>query len=50
MPSNNLLNVLDRDRVAPARVVPDRLGRDRAAPARVVLDRDSLEPGVLPGC
>jgi hypothetical protein len=45
MPSNSILNVLDRDRV-----VPDRLGRDRVAPARVVLDRASLEPGVLPGC
>ena len=50
MPSNSLLNVPDRDRVAPDRVVPDRLDRDRVAPARVVLDRASLEPGVLPGC
>tara|TARA_Y100000758_G_scaffold231187_1_gene168018 strand:- start:155 stop:301 length:147 start_codon:yes stop_codon:yes gene_type:complete len=48
MPSNNLLNVLDRDRV-----VPDRLGRvvpARVVLARVVLDRASLVPGVLPEC
>jgi hypothetical protein len=45
MPSNNLLNVLDRDRVVPARVVLDRVVLDR-----VVLDRASLVPGVLPGC